>query len=80
MHRAINEYQFLGGAPEIFDDISEDLLGGTEKAEDAKLPCGGIIPTECPMEGAGTEAMGGNTSNRKAQVCNTGPSINQNYT
>jgi len=55
---------FLGGAQEIFDDISEDLLGGTGKAEDAKLPGAGIIPKLCPMERAGTEAMNGNTSNR----------------
>jgi hypothetical protein len=40
---------FLGGAQEIFDGGSEDLLGGTGKAEDAKLPGAGIIPKLCPM-------------------------------
>jgi hypothetical protein len=27
----------LGGTQEIFDAVSEDLLGGTEKAKDMKL-------------------------------------------
>jgi len=31
------------------------LLGGTGKAEDAKLPGAGIIPKPCPMERVGTE-------------------------
>jgi hypothetical protein len=31
--------------------FSEDLLGGTGKAEDAKLPGAGIIPKLCPMKG-----------------------------
>jgi hypothetical protein len=47
----------LGGAQEIFDVVSEDLLGGTGKAEDAKLPGAGIIPKLCPMERAGMERM-----------------------
>ena len=34
---------FLGGTLEIFGAVSEDLLGGTGKAEDAKLPGAGII-------------------------------------
>jgi hypothetical protein len=37
--------------------FSEDLLGGTAKAEDAKLPGAGIIPKRCPMERVGTETM-----------------------
>jgi hypothetical protein len=41
---------FLGGAREIFGSVSEDLLGGTGKAEDAKLPGAGIIPKLCPMQ------------------------------
>jgi hypothetical protein len=45
----------LEGAQEIFDGVSEDLLGGTGKAEDAKLPGAGIIPKPCPMERVGTE-------------------------
>jgi len=32
---------FLGGTQEIFGSISRDLLGGTGKAEDAKLPDAG---------------------------------------
>jgi hypothetical protein len=35
---------FLGGTQEIFGVVSEDCLGGTGKAEDAKLPGAGIIP------------------------------------
>ena len=44
---------------EIFEmfDVSEDLLGGTGKAEDAKLPGAGIIPKLCPMERVETEVM-----------------------
>ena len=48
---------FLGGTQEIFAAVSEDLSGGTRKAEDAKLPGAGIIPKQCPMEGVETEAM-----------------------
>jgi hypothetical protein len=44
----------LGGAQEIFDGVSKDLLGGTGKAEDAKLPGAGIIPKLCPLERVGT--------------------------
>jgi len=47
----------LGGAQEIFDDVSEDLLGGTGKAEDAKLQGAGIIPKLCPMERTEMERM-----------------------
>jgi hypothetical protein len=36
---------FLGGTREIFGAVSEDLLGGTGKAEDAKLPGAGIGPS-----------------------------------
>jgi hypothetical protein len=38
---------FLGGTQEIFGAVSEDLLGGAGKAEDAKLPGAGIIPKPC---------------------------------
>ena len=48
---------FLGGTQEIFESSSEDLLGGTVKAEDAKLLGAGIIPKPCPMERVGTETM-----------------------
>jgi len=48
---------FLGGTQEIFDAVLEDLLGGTGKAEDVKLPGAGIIPKQCPMEGVETETM-----------------------
>ena len=41
---------FWGGTQEIFGAVSEDLLGGTGKAEDAKLQGAGIIPKLCPME------------------------------
>jgi hypothetical protein len=54
----------LGGAQEIFGDVSEDLLGGTGKAEDAKLPGAGIIPKLCPMERVEMERMDGNRSHR----------------
>jgi hypothetical protein len=47
----------LGGTQEIYDAVSEDLLGGTGKAEAAKVPGAGIIPKLCPMERAGTKAM-----------------------
>jgi len=43
---------FLGGTQEIFGAVSEDLLGGAGKAEDAKLPGAGIIPKLCPMKRA----------------------------
>ena len=48
---------FLGGTQEIFGAVSEDLLGGTGKAEDAKLQGAGIIPKLCPMEREEMEAM-----------------------
>jgi len=48
---------FLGGTQEIFDGVSEDLLGGTSKAEDAKLPGAGIVPKLCPMERTETKKM-----------------------
>ena len=51
---------FLGGTQEIIGAVSEDLLGGTGKAEDAKLQGAGIIPKQCPMERAGMERMDGN--------------------
>jgi hypothetical protein len=54
----------LGGAQEIFDDASEDFLGGTGKAEDAKLPGAGIIQKLCPMKRAGMERMVGTRSYR----------------
>jgi hypothetical protein len=37
--------------------VSEDLLGGTGKAEDAKPPGAGIIPKLCPMERVEMERM-----------------------
>jgi hypothetical protein len=52
----------LGGTQKIFGAVSEDLLGGTGKAEDVKLPGAGIIPKQCPMERAGTERMHQNKS------------------
>jgi hypothetical protein len=48
---------FLGGTQEIFGAVSEDLLGGAGKAEDAKLPGAGIIPKQCPMERVRNEIM-----------------------
>ena len=51
---------FLGGTQTIFNAVSEDLLGGTGKAEDAKLPGAGIIPKQCPMERVGTRKDGPN--------------------
>jgi hypothetical protein len=48
---------FLGGTREIFGAVSEDLLGGTGKAEDVKLQGAGIIPKQCPMERVGTRKM-----------------------
>jgi len=41
---------FLGGTQEIFGAVSEDLLGGTGNAEDAKLQGAGIIPKLCPRK------------------------------
>ena len=58
---------FLGGTQEIFGVVSEDLLGGAGKAEDAKLPGAGIIPKPCPMERVGTENMNNNKSERPLQ-------------
>jgi hypothetical protein len=55
---------FLGGTQEIFGAVSEDLLGGTGKAEAAKLQGAGIIPKQCPMERVETEKMAGNESYR----------------
>jgi len=37
----------------IFGAVSGDLLGGTEKAEDAKLPGAGIGPKPCPGKMSG---------------------------
>ncbi len=42
---------FLGGTQETFGTVSGDLLGGTGKAEDAKLPGAGIGPKQCPENG-----------------------------
>src|SRR5258708_19373712 len=53
---------FSGGTQKIFDGVSEDLLGGTGKAEDAKLQGAGIIPKLCPLERVGTETMDRNNS------------------
>jgi len=39
---------FLGGTQEIFGGVSEDLLGGTGKAEAATLPGAGIGPKQWP--------------------------------
>jgi hypothetical protein len=47
----------LGGTQEIFGAVSEDLLGGTGKAEAAKLLGAGIIPKLCPMERTEAERM-----------------------
>jgi hypothetical protein len=55
---------FLGGTQEIFDVVLEDLLGGTGKAEDVKLPGAGIIPKQSPMERVETEKMHRNASVR----------------
>jgi len=38
----------LGGTQEILIAVSGDLLGGTGKAEAAKLPGAGIGPKPCP--------------------------------
>ena len=48
----------------MFDGVSEDFLGGTGKAEDAKLQGAGIIPKLCPMERVGTETMDPNNSHQ----------------
>jgi hypothetical protein len=37
-----------GSSHKIFGGVSRDLLGGTGKAEDAKLPGAGIGPKQCP--------------------------------
>jgi len=57
---------FLGGTQEIFGAFLEDLLGGTGKAEDAKLPGAGIIPKQCPMERVETEKICRNKFHRQA--------------
>jgi hypothetical protein len=41
---------FSGGAQEIFDEVSEDFLGGNGKADGAKLPGVGILPKPCPRK------------------------------
>ncbi len=51
----------------MFDGVSEDFLGGTGKAEDAKLQGAGIIPKLCPMERVGTEIRRGNKHHRHIQ-------------
>jgi hypothetical protein len=51
---------FLGGTQEIFGGVSEELLGGAAKAEDAKVPGVGIIPKPCPMKRVRTERMNRN--------------------
>ena len=52
---------FSGGTQEIFGGLSEDLLGGTGKAEDAKLQGAGMSPKLCQMESGepetGTETI-----------------------
>jgi len=55
---------FLGGTREIFGGLSEDLLGGTENAQDTNVQGAGIIPKLCPMERAGMERMGRNKTHR----------------
>ncbi len=37
-----------GSSHKIFGAVSEDLLGGTGKAEDVKLQGAGIGPKQCP--------------------------------
>jgi hypothetical protein len=70
---------FLGGTQETFGAFSEDLLGGTGKAEDAKLPGAGIIPKLCPVERVETEAMhrNGFPSPRKGPEPNDKSEINR---
>jgi len=58
---------FLGGTQEIFGAVSEDFLGGTGKAEDAKLQGAGIISKPSPMERVGMETMDKNESCRLQQ-------------
>jgi hypothetical protein len=53
---------FLGGAQEIFGAVSEDLLGRTGKAEDAKLRGAGIIPKLCQMQRVERRACAKNIS------------------
>jgi len=48
---------FLGGTQEIFGAVSEDLLGGTGKAEDAKLQGAGISPKQCPGKMSGGKRL-----------------------
>jgi len=52
----------LGGTREILVAVHADFLGGTGKAEDAKLLGAGIIPKQCPMQRVETEAMHRNVS------------------
>jgi len=59
----------LGGAQEIFDGVSEDLLGGTGKAEDAKLPGAGIIPKPCPRNGVAEMEQIQPTAYRAIEQC-----------
>src|SRR6267143_5127558 len=65
---------FLGGTQEIFGAVSEELLGGTGKAEAAKLPGAGIIPKPCPMERVGTETTRENKPRQSARTGATKPS------
>jgi hypothetical protein len=53
-----------GSSHKIFGALSEDLLGGDGKAEDAKLPGAGIIPKQCPMERVETGTIQGNKFHR----------------
>jgi hypothetical protein len=40
-----------------FGAVSEDLLGGTGKAEDAKLPGAGVIPKQWPKKMSGRKRV-----------------------
>jgi hypothetical protein len=51
---AAREKRKLGNVGEVIA-VSDDLLGGTGKAEEAKLLGVGIIPELCPMERVDTE-------------------------
>ena len=59
---------FWEGTQEIFGAVSEDLLGGNGKAEDAKLPGAGIIPKPCPKERAEKERIRTRKSRGLARV------------
>ena len=56
---------FLGGAQKLFDGVSEDLLGGTGKAEDVEAAGRRNHPEAMPNGKGGNGNMDQSNSNRR---------------